>query len=229
MNMRTIVAIPTLGESPWLEPMTADLLNDSGVDAIWLLDNTKDGSFAPLVGRVLRIHSWRKNRRLHAHKVSGSVYRLWNLAITQARLAYPPSDRIALCILNDDLELPPEGCGQLGRRLIEGDWAMLGFGYGELPDQIEWEVSGTFRHGGLGGFAFAVDPHRVETVPDCYNWWFGDDHLVNATRRNGGRVGVCGNIRVVHHTSTTGNAHWDRLAPLVAADRVAYAERWGDT
>jgi hypothetical protein len=116
----------------------------------------------------------------------------------------------------------------MGQRLHEGGWAMLGFGYGELPRR-EWEVDGTFRHGGLGGFAFFVDPRFVEPIPPAYNWWYGDDHLVNATRAKGGRVGVYGQFRVVHHTSTTGNAHWERLAPLVAGDRVAYVERWGDT
>lgn len=228
VTLQTMVAIPTLGESPWLPDMVASIMADPGVDRLVILDNTPGDRFVFQVETLDNTWARRDIHKWMVHKVSGSVYHLWNLAIRMARLNYAPSDSVSLVILNDDLELPPGACGSLSVARREGAWAILGAGYGEQPEDTQ-EVWGSYRHGGLGGFAFAVDPRAVEPIPACYSWWYGDDHLINETRANGGRVGVCGTVRVTHHASTTGNAHWDRLAPLVALDTEAYRERWGDT
>lgn len=229
MKASTACVIPTLGLSPYLEAEVRSILEDPGVDAIRVIDNTDGPEFCDPVARLEREH--RHDHRFNVWKVSGSIYRMWNGAIAWAATWRPPSDRVVLSLLNDDLELPPGAVYTLSRRLRAGDWTILGAGYNEpcpaILDLADRPAYGSFRHGGIGGFAFALDPRRVEPIPDGYQCWYGDDHLVFATRQAGLNVGVAESVRVRHHASTTVNQMWDRLAPLVERDRELFEYHFG--
>jgi hypothetical protein len=88
-------------------------------------------------------------------------------------------------------------------------------------------VRGTYRKGGIGGFAFAVNPKLVELIDERFQWWGGDDDLVNQTRKNGWQVVVGVGLGVIHHYSTS-TVQRPVHPDIIAADRALMLDKWGE-
>lgn len=152
------------------------------------------------------------------------IYEAWNFGMDWA-------DRRSCLILNDDVVLAPGAATLVCDELEKGDWAILGFDYGpsivSTPQALE--TVGTFRHGGVGGFAFGVRPDRCARVDERFKWWGGDDDLIYATVAKGGKVGKLYGAKVEHpQPSFTANARPDLLpAGWEANDRALLTEKYG--
>lgn len=214
------VCIPTVGESELLPELINVLDADPAVGRIDLYINEVNG-----LTRVLELI---KDCPLAFVSVGTiepeTFYRSWNHAIAVAR-----EEGHKLAILNDDIVLPKHQPITAALTVWDDhpDVAVLGFDHTEQVTVAEGlrYCSGSFRHGGIPGFAFMVDPLRVEEVDPAYEIWYGDDDLFFTTQRNGHRLGRC-YLQVRHAASTTLNRRaW--VAAAAQRDRERWEAKWG--
>lgn len=213
-NSRVVAVVPTIGEAPQLPTLVDRLLAD-GVDAVLLLVNRlgADVRVALSPGRVHRID----------HR--GSIYDSWNMGLDFAKAL----DAVAL-VVNDDVTLA-EGAARLVERAFSLDpgLAVVGFDYRCQPGEefrLDY-VQGTYRHGGIAGFAFAVDPTRTDArVDERFEWWYGDDDLMFQVHADGLGLAIARTACVQHVAETTSSRHpWTYEAR--ARDTVRFQEKWG--
>lgn len=135
-----------------------------------------------------------------------SIYAEWNFFAKE----YGPSHHLAF--LNDDIEMA-RGTLPALRRMCEAGAGIASVSPGiNLPKASEAcrprQVAGTFRQGGICGWAFMVARgcYPVEGVDERFRVWYGDDDLVWKMRANGHRAVRCEGLSVRHATSTTVNS-----------------------
>lgn len=209
--------IPTLGVSPWL-PELRETLIEAGVIVRLVMNNP--GLFA---------------RNGHGGSTGGSttiapnqgIYRTWNKAMDSAERNNQP-----LLVLNDDIELTVESVRMMIEAMRTTEWTVLGFDYSNRSDRRAKDrfesTSGTFRQGGLGGFAFCVDPIHCPRVDERFRWYYGDDDLVKQCVTKGLGVAIFRGCTVLHHSSWSAN-HFGHLLPegWQEHDESLFRELWG--
>ncbi len=184
--MKTIAAIPTRYWPDTLRDLVVDLIMLNEHDEIWILDNSdEDRSKYP---------HWGLGDRLKVIPCEGlTIYQMWNLAWMQAlesSFEQEEAQEVNLAILNDDISIAPfpflatmrhwlrdnpetaAVCPDYGRRVAQGFYA----------SNAAETVSGSFKDGGLCGWAFMFKAewhitHDVPLVDEQFEWWCGDDDL----------------------------------------------------
>lgn len=204
--------------------MLADLLNllkGANVKTI-VIDNYHTRSSA--------IHYIEPDNARYMWRPGWNIYKTWNLGMRYGALLGEN-----VLVLNDDIALCRQGPALMDEELSKGEWAMLGFDY----DSGTWqgaenrgvrEVHGTTRHGGIGCFAFAVNPRKCGRAHQGFWWWGGDDDLVYHTKSLGGKVGVMRGNPVDHETSTSARKHGNTIPNgWFEHDRQLLRSRWGES
>lgn len=152
----------------------------------------------------------------HGH----AIYRMWNAGVAAARAA----GATEIAILNDDVILPPGALPALAAALRSA--SDVGVVYpdcrdvsltGPLTDTV-----GTWGAGGMTGFAFMFRAEIDVPFDEGFGWWYGDDAFEEAARAAGWRVCRVNGLPVRHVANGSAGRDWDRLAPLIEADRT----RW---
>ncbi len=210
--------IPTIGESPWL-PALVDRLWEDGADQVVLLSNARDDG--------PHLDGWRDWPNVAYVKHHDGIYQSWNMGI---RLSRPG----VAVVLNDDVELEPGALQKVAGAFDRDELlTVVGFDYGvSTANRVRKGrdlvyVHGTYQHGGVGGFAFAVRTEAWPGADEDYEWWYGDDDLMRRFEERGGRLAVVAEAKVVHHWSTTGSRHpWTEEAKGRDAER--FRRKWGD-
>lgn len=215
-----IAIIPSIGKSGML-PDLLNVLNRAKVTTI-IVDNwespTEAKNYAYDGGAI------------YMHRPGWNIYKTWNLGIRLGALRKEP-----VLVLNDDIALTVEGVLAMEEALEIDDWAILGFDY-DTPvwqgyrDRGYRKVNGTFRLGGIGGFAYGVNPRKCGRCHQGFIWYGGDDDLMYHTLKLGGKLGIMLGNPVGHATSTTGRL----TTPLLPEgwfehDRQLLLARWGET
>lgn len=155
-----------------------------------------------------------------------SIYRLWNRGADFLR-ELGCCDKVVF--LNDDIHLLAAGSGwleRLVRPLYNDYWVTCPDHLGQqIPGQIT-DVRGTYRHGGMCGFAFAIDINKCPRFDERYHWWYGDDDFAFRVERAGGKIGRVGGLHLHHDHSTTLNK--ENVASQIAEDTALFRGIWGD-
>jgi len=213
------IMIPTCGASPQLIHLVTRL-STRGYRVCVVINNVDDRTELKLVGQVVNAGGY-----VFLWPEQANIYEVWNWAIMRAQKAGASS----LAILNDDIEIDPDDVYRLDTFLVMNNkLAIVGWDYGQRPLGDLLYVRGSFRKGGVGGFAFSVKPERVPYVDERFNWWGGDDDLFAQTEANGYRLAIAPGAHVIHYTSTSANANpsvYDRCGE----DRQLLLDKWGDT
>lgn len=219
MDKQPLAVIPSCGESPLLFDLVSTLSRDSSV--LVMLNSVK-GDPEPLWTGIAEAGG----TPLH-YRQPVNIYHLWNKGIELARQARSTS----LSILNDDIRI---GSGSVLAmdQIIQAGWGAVGWDYLH-PDMNNLDrmrrVDGSYRRGGIGGFAFAINPWAPpRLIDERFSWWGGDDDLFNLIREAGFDLGVAVGIGVHHETSTSSNARPEVLA-RTDADRQLLMDIWGET
>lgn len=200
------VFIPTLGRSPVLATLLATLEADDAVEEIMVGDNGADQ--APAAGGKVAVLDLR----------TVPFYAMWNQAITAA--ARRTDTRLA--ILNDDIALPLGAVGRLAVALDEHDLTVVCPDYHRTGGTGVELVTGTYRQGGICGFAFLVDAARCPLIDTRFRLWFGDDDLMWKVAKAGGRMGILRGVPVDHlHSQTVATVPW--AADAWAEDAALWA------
>jgi hypothetical protein len=191
------VVIPSRTEAVSLHRLTHQLLHDPALDHLVIIDNgyANPGAAVPVLGggRVTVIRD-----------ETPSIYHLWNVGYRQA--VDRGCDRVVF--LNDDVALVGENwLFRLTQPLgPNSDW------WATCPDHLGLtrkgavrSISGTFRQGGMPGYAFAIEASRFDTDPfdERFSWWYGDDVFVRGILDAGGQVGRIGGLHLKHTHSAT--------------------------
>lgn len=208
-----LAIIPTVYESPYFDDLCVRLWED-GVKVIAVCNRAFDGP-----RRADGLYA------THLQRPSWGIYKTWNFGMRVGALFNVPT-----LILNDDIILPPSSARDVCLELLTSDYAIIGFNYDarKFPPPEIVAVRGTYRHGGIGGFAFGVNPRRCARVDQRFMWWGGDDDLMFATEALGGKIGIGPWSKVEHpRPSLTANAHPELLPEGWAAnDHALLVEKW---
>lgn len=214
------VCIPTVGESLYLPRLLESLTEDPSVGRIILYVNepgslqaVRDQIPAPLRSRV------------EVEEVpERDFYQTWNTAMDRAADAGN-----LLAILNDDIAFPLYGSITLALTVWRDfpEVAILGF---DSTESVPYQqrllyCSGSYRHGGIPGFAFLVDPQRAGRVDESFEIWYGDDDLFFSTEAAGHRLAKCW-VRVQHAESLTLNQR-EWVVGAIERDKMAWRTKYG--
>jgi hypothetical protein len=209
------VTVPTIAYSHYLIPLINELERDRAIDKIVLTVNLEQyvepiqDFFRFAEPTVEVVETWPQGI---------SLYHGWNYAIEMAR-----KENAWLAVLNDDIRLStPDAISTVTGLLASNPaYAIAGLNWQESPEHPATgahplrQVHGSYRHYGVGGFAWVCDPHKVVTVPDDYVWWYGDDHIFLAAERDGHRIGIATDVHVEHVnelTASSGEQDWTQTA-----------------
>lgn len=221
------VTIPTIGASPLLIPLVNELERDRRIDRILLTVNLVE--FVEPIQAFFRfgapsieiVETWPLGKSLHHG---------WNTSIEAAQ-----KEDAWLAVLNDDIRLlEPLAISHVAGLLAEHPaYAIAGLNWQESPEKTDpgakplRTVSGSYRHHGVGGFAWVCDPHKVEQVPEDLVWWYGDDHIFLSAERDGHKLGIASHVHVEHghaYTANSGDHNWTREA--IPGDYEAFRRIW---
>lgn len=212
------VAIPSCGQSEHLIPLVKSLSADIGVCVI--INNVTDKTALSIMADVVEAGG-------HVYMWPGeaNIYQMWNWSIKQGL----EQNCSSVAILNDDVKVNTEDVLIIDGHLRDNaNLAICGWDWQAIGGSGLRYVEGSLRKGGVGGFAFAVDPRLVPFVDERFTWWGGDDDLFYGTASKGHRLALALGTRVLHHTSTTANklpSAYNR----VDEDRALLLSKWGDT
>lgn len=221
------VTIPTIGHSELLIPLVNEIERDRGVSKVLLTVNQE--KYVEPIRDFFRfaepfveiVETWPQGK---------SLYHGWNTSIEMAR-----SSDAWLAVFNDDIRLTsPEAVSHAAWLLSRNpEFAVVGLNWLETPQQTPRDavplgvVHGSYRHHGVGGFAWVCDPHKVTFVPDDFVWWYGDDHVFLSAERDGHKLGIASHAHVEHvHalTANSGEQNWTHDA--IPADTDAFHRIW---
>ena len=215
-----LAIIPSIGVSNMFEDLLK-ILNEAGVTTI-VVDNSSEGSKAKQYADDAGV--------LYRHRPGWNIYKTWNLGIRLGALRNEP-----VLVLNDDIALTVDGIKAMQNAITDDGWALLGFDY-STPVGMGFqnlgirEAHGTIRVGGIGGFAFGVDPRKSGRCHQGFIWYGGDDDIIYHTISLGGKVGIMSGNPVNHATSTTAVTTVSSLPNnWFEHDRQLLLARWGET
>ena len=218
--------IPTIGYSHYLIPLINEIEKDRAVDKILLTVNLEE-YVEPIMDffqfgepTIEVLETWPQGK---------SLYRGWDTAVELAR-----KENSLLAVLNDDIRLlTPDAVSTVAGLLVEHpSYAIVGMNYSG-PESTSpgapplRQVHGSYRHHGVGGFAWVCDPNKVTTVPDDFVWWYGDDHIFFSAERDGHLIGIANHVHVEHAnelTASSGEQNWTHEAKV--HDHEAFRRIW---
>lgn len=217
----TIALIPTCGESEHLVRLVKSQAGPS-VDVVVVVNNCTPRRAGMITSICMREGAssvlWDSNL--------SNIYSIWRWGaeLAQAQERY-------LAVLNDDIALPPMSVAQMEQVMLENpDYGAIGWDYWH-PDLNRFDyvrkVSGSYRKGGVGGFAFMFNPESHALPDPEFGWWGGDDDWFNQIRQDGLRLGVAMGMGVKHWPSTSSSRRPEVLQSI-EQDRCRMLAKWGE-
>jgi glycosyltransferase involved in cell wall biosynthesis len=199
--MPTYITIPMKDRLDLTESLVLQLekYRDS-YNEILLFDN---GSSERTLG-ILR--DWESAWRVRLfERPAAGIYQMWNEAWDWCSAKHTKAN---LAILNNDIVIPDRFIQRLARKLRDFD--DVGVVYPDYSASVS-ELSsasgllythGTYRHGGMSGWAFMVKTEMrsngVPPIDDQFVWWAGDDDLAFAVEAAGYRQARVQGLSVEH-------------------------------
>ena len=190
-----IVGIPVRNKRELTMTLVGQLANQDEYSHIYIYDNgSTDDTREAVESSDIRDLSLMGASKL-------SIYEMWNHMIMMAEVQ---EENVA--ILNNDILIGPNFLSRLDEPLGGDIWITYP-DYDRSLKQGYRFTRGTYRQGGMSGFAFAVKhdiPVRVDTR---FKWWYGDDDLAHKTVKRGGKICRVSGCHVHHLGSMTAKHH----------------------
>ncbi len=221
-SVPTFVVIPVRNRLD-LTRRLVDQLAGSRYDALFVLDNgSEDGTWDWLQCQPLAVSVE------PVDAVGLGIYAMWNLGI---RLARQRAQLCDIAILNNDIQICPHFLDRLsaGLRSKPDLWAVSA-NYGAQPVEGLRYVRGSFKTGGLAGFAFMARGEIFDRLSfdEGFHWWYGDDDFVAQIESRGGRVGIVGSAAVEHVGGGGQTVRYTRARlGAIERDRRRMWSKWG--
>lgn len=232
--MATVI-IPSIGCSSLLPGVVRSACRSKATHVLVMENQDKHNPrHIPTADDILRHPSAQAHslQYWHVWDPRASLYDMWNKGMEFA------TDKIrdgVAVILNDDIEISADTINGLIDTIKMGGWAALGADYrafpGAQPPSLynPRSVRGSFRHGGIGGFAFAVNANFGFRVDTQFEWWGGDDDLFAQMMQAGYRIGLLDGAWVSHPHPETSAIQFPELGAAKDRDRERYLAKWGES
>lgn len=199
------VLIPTIAQSPLLPFVLNAVLLDPATERVILTVNNSD-----YLDDVKLVHeSYEFNPKIEVIDLSHlglSIYYGWRYGLAVAK-----HDGKYLALLNDDIEFTCSNPIQSAEDVFidHTNLAILGYNYGGAAAGQPYfsPVWGSYRHGGVSGAAFMVDPRRCASPNPKYTHWMGDDDMFINTSKLGFSVAIANYLTYTHVSETTARLH----------------------
>lgn len=223
----SVVVIPSIGASSRLKGVVLAACG-SMADEVMIIEN--QSILGDRHKPTVRDELCYAHRNLMIINVPGlSLHGVWNLGLKRAR----SSEFCAAVLLNDDVEITSMAINMLIEALMEhDDYAVVGANYDTRflnPDRSKpiRQVFGTYRHHGIGGFAFACRADRCH-VDEQFEWWGGDDDIVKQAMADGWKIGLHEGAPVLHPEPETTAILFPELLAAKDRDRERMRVKWND-
>lgn len=221
------VCIPMRDEHPLTRALVRCLAADAEFARLVIFDN---GTTAPNGVAWLRaVEAGRFGARVSVkRRPRATIYQMWNEAWRDALDAGRAGAPVELALLNNDIEVLPGFLGHLAQALRRApddvwitypDWRRMPEDGLALSGTLT-PTRGTWRQGGMSGFAFMLKPEKhLEAgwpfIDERFRWLCGDGDLVQQMQRLGATAARVDGLPVRHlhrATSTNGRNTWTALA-----------------
>jgi GT2 family glycosyltransferase len=222
------IVIPVRDNLDVTAALVEQIEKERGWETCWILDNGSVDN-TPLYLKGLED----EDPRFRAVKCHGGVYDCWDMGV---RLAMEEGASL-VCILNNDVVLAkgtfthlagPFGNPRVAITYPNYDLA-LEAGCGAVGVR---HTHGTFRHGGMSGFAFMIRTIMLDwldqepLIDPRFKWWYGDDDLAFRLEAAGWlQTRVLG--LPIEHTGGATTALHPEVQETITADQAHCQQKWG--
>lgn len=221
-----MIVIPTIGASPYAVGLYRTLQQSllHGPYLIWILANGNRGSVDEQIDEA------KASPYVHVMDTEGmNISEQWQWGFEHAqRLS---CSRVH--VLNDDVVLNSASIPAMTLAMAS-DYRIGLAGYDYFPERPLERVNfqrflfceGTYREGGVGGFAFCARTDGPGPDPQ-FEWWGGDDDWVWQVNKDGKRTAVAIGVPVRHPSSETSAITRPELGEAKGRDHARLLAKWG--
>jgi glycosyltransferase involved in cell wall biosynthesis len=149
-----------------------------------------------------------------------SIYEMWNDGWSRCQKLHRYPN---VAILNNDIKIPKKFISTMATHLRKekGVWAVYP-DYKKIkrkPDGTITKTKGTYRKGGLSGFAFMIKGEMpIEKIDTRFQWWYGDDDLVYKIEKKGYTAARINGL-VINHISGASASQLENRAKKISEDK----------
>lgn len=220
-----IVAIPTIGASKYASRLYRNLAVASierRIKIVVMSNLNHDVVAQQVVDGGLRPD-------VIVNTESQGLYQQWSTAVDLGTA----QEASAVHILNDDVVLPPASTiGMYDFMEQHRGVAMAGYDYKTnlvLDTPIAESVTGSFRMGGIGGFAFAVNPEWCGHPDTQFEWWGGDDDWIWSILKAKQKAVLVRGLPVKHPEPEQSAVTQEWTGPAKGRDHGRLLAKWGQS
>lgn len=217
------IVMPVRNQAHLTASICNQLLDQDGWERCWIFDNGSIDATAPLLTTL--------DDRFKPVLAGGRlIYEMWDQGFRAAR----GSGAEYVAIINNDLQLAPGTFTRMGQAFAQDQGTALVYPDYDLEvSRGAWDAglrytSGTYRHGGMSGFCFALRSAAVDWAPlvdSRFLWWGGDDDIAFNLEARGWSQARMEGLPVDHLHEGTARHH--DLGEVKAADMARIIEKWG--
>lgn len=160
-----------------------------------------------------------------------NIHRWWNRGIRYTwETWHDEHDKWNLLITNDDIEVGKDYVIELESALRgHDDVGVAGARQTRaVPRARIFETdridAGSNDNRGLSGWAFMLRGEDEYVFDERFQWWFGDNDLIESMRHAGKKIMVTHATWAVHHGDGRFSAD---MAPMVSRDQAWFKAKWG--
>jgi len=239
-----LVALPMRDHHPLTREVVRRLVADDEFDELVIYDNGSESKGSITWLRRVEAGAFGPKVKVRRRKGNGVIYKIWNEAWDLAlRIGIQRECLVDLAILNNDIVVPEGFLGHLSRALRGAhDDVWVTYPDYHIADVTKVSVStppvltatsGTWRRGGMAGFAFMMKPEKHLThdwpfIDERFRWYYGDGDLVNEMQVRGATAARVEGLPVRHGRRKTShdkrNSRWVRDA--AAEDSRQNRRKW---
>lgn len=224
--MSVHVVIPVRDQVSLTASVCEQLGDQAGWETCWIFDNGSTDGTAEYLARLTA----RDPRFRRVWAPEWGIYQMWGQGLIFA--SGHGADRVLF--LNNDVILAPGTVDALTVALDADPLNWLAYPDYDLPAEGGYfpalrTTAGTYRSGGMCGFAFMLEVAPVVWEPlidPRFGWWCGDDDLAFTVEAMGGRQVRVEGLGITHLNEATARLY-PELHEQKARDLALCVEKWG--
>jgi GT2 family glycosyltransferase len=216
----TDIVIPVRDELHYTQAVVSQILEEEGWNNCLIYDNgSVDGT--PEFLKTL------DERFLIIDAAGLGIYEMWSAGLEASTADY-------VAILNNDIILGPRTFTILAEIMNKDEQVWIAYPEYQrhIAQGLDYKgpviTKGTYRHGGLSGWAFMVRREKMDWRPwidPALQWYGGDDDIVFETEKRGGLIAKAMGLPLDHYTEGTSRFH-DALHEQKARDMAYLRKKW---
>lgn len=223
-----LIAIPTIGVSPYASALYRTLVQSLFHQPYYILIMDNTGMTGRVGEQIEEAKAFSFVDHVSTHGLN--ISQQWRMAFEFGQLMGAPR----VHVLNDDIVLNSMSVPAM-TMAMESNRGYGAVGYDYFPEQALEEVhftgmkaaAGSYRLGGIGGFAFCVDTRCPPPDPQ-FEWWGGDDDWFWQILDSGFGLAVAKGIPVRHPEPETSAITRPELGEAKGRDHARLLAKWGN-